>query len=97
MRWGSRALAACSTTRGNCAIKFTSEGTVGVRVRCEGRKGWGMLLSEVQVFDRVSIDKNVPPLVVLPTVSEFPRPLPPRVAAPDKKPMNEGPPLFPEK
>jgi hypothetical protein len=37
-----------------------------VRITCGGRKGWGMLLSEVQVFDRVAIDSTVPPLVVLP-------------------------------
>jgi hypothetical protein len=39
-----------------------------VRVRCEGRQGWGMLLSEIQVFDAVTVEKNVPPLVVLPTI-----------------------------
>ena len=37
-----------------------------IRVKCECRKGWGMLLSELQVFDEVSVDTNVPPLVVLP-------------------------------
>lgn len=37
-----------------------------VRVKCTARKGWGMLLSEVQVFDHVSVKTNVPPLVVLP-------------------------------
>lgn len=35
-----------------------------VRVGCTGRKGWGLLLSEVQVFDRVTVEKSVPPLVV---------------------------------
>jgi hypothetical protein len=34
-----------------------------VRVSCTCRKGWGMLLSEVEVFDRVAVDRNVPPLV----------------------------------
>ena len=34
-----------------------------VRVRCAPRPGWGMLLSEVQVFDRVTADPHVPPLV----------------------------------
>ena len=34
-----------------------------VRVRCAARKGWGMLLSEIQVFDSVRIDTTVPPLV----------------------------------
>ncbi len=36
-----------------------------VRVVCEARKGWGVLLSEIQVFDRVTVDTNVPPSVVL--------------------------------
>jgi hypothetical protein len=40
-----------------------------VRVSCHNRQGWGMLLSEVQVFDRVIVDNNVPPLVVLPPVN----------------------------
>ncbi len=37
-----------------------------VRFTCLGRKGWGMLLSEVQVFDKASIDTNVPPPIHLP-------------------------------
>jgi len=37
-----------------------------VRITCQSRKGWGMLLSELQVFDDVILVKNVPPLVVLP-------------------------------
>ena len=41
-----------------------------MRIKCAARKGWGMLLSEVQVFDRVSVDKNVPPLVVIPAMAE---------------------------
>ena len=40
-----------------------------VRVRCAGRKGWGMLLSEIQVFDTVKVDTNVAPLVVLPPLA----------------------------
>jgi hypothetical protein len=36
-----------------------------VRVTCYSRKGWGILLSELQVFDRVTVDRNVPPLVLL--------------------------------
>jgi hypothetical protein len=36
-----------------------------VRVKCQCRKGWGMLLSELQVFDKAKVDTNVPPLVVL--------------------------------
>jgi hypothetical protein len=37
-----------------------------VRVTCESQPGWGMLLSEVQAFDHVAVDKDVPPSVVLP-------------------------------
>lgn len=37
-----------------------------VRVACAARKGWGILLSEIQVFDKVTVDTSVPPLVVLP-------------------------------
>jgi len=37
-----------------------------VRVTCAARPGWGMLLSEVQVFDQVAVDRQVPPLVFLP-------------------------------
>jgi len=37
-----------------------------LRVTCTARKGWGMLLSEIQAFDKVTVDKNVPPLVALP-------------------------------
>lgn len=36
-----------------------------VRVTCACRAGWGVLLSEIQVFDSVSVDANYPPLVVL--------------------------------
>ena len=39
------------------------------RVKCAGRKGWGMLRSEIQVFDTVKVDANVPPLVVLPPLA----------------------------
>jgi hypothetical protein len=35
-----------------------------VRVGCAARKGWGMLLSEIEVFDAVRVDTNVPPSVV---------------------------------
>jgi hypothetical protein len=44
-----------------------------VRITCGGRRGWGMLLSEVQVFDRVAIDSTVPPLVVLPPARDVTR------------------------
>jgi hypothetical protein len=40
-----------------------------IRITCNGRKSWGMLLSEVQAFDHVSMETNVPPLVVLPPAS----------------------------
>ena len=36
-----------------------------VRVKCASRKGWGMLLSEIQVFDSVTVETKVPPLVAL--------------------------------
>jgi len=39
-----------------------------LRMTCQARKGWGTLLSEVQVYDRVTLDREVPPLVVLPSV-----------------------------
>ena len=37
-----------------------------LRVTCGARKGWGLMLSEIQAFDKVSVDTNVPPLVALP-------------------------------
>jgi len=37
-----------------------------VRVTAPSRKGWGTMLSEIQVFDTVTVDRNVPPAVVLP-------------------------------
>jgi hypothetical protein len=40
-----------------------------LRVKCASRPGWGMLLSEIQVFDSVKVDKNVPPLVMLPPLA----------------------------
>lgn len=36
-----------------------------VRVTCVARKGWGMLLSELQVFDNVTVKTNIPAAVVL--------------------------------
>gem|GEM_PF-724936 len=39
-----------------------------VRVTCTARKGWGVMLSEIQVFDKVSIDTKLPPSVSLPTL-----------------------------
>ena len=45
-----------------------------VRIACDSRKGWGMLLSELQVFDRFTVDTNVPPLVSLPPVTAPVRP-----------------------
>jgi hypothetical protein len=41
-----------------------------VRVTCEARKGWGVLLSEIQVFDKVVVDQAVPPSVVLPPLNK---------------------------
>ena len=43
-----------------------------LRVSCAARQGWGMLLSEVQVFDKVTVEKNVPPLVVHKSVATAP-------------------------
>jgi RNA polymerase sigma factor (sigma-70 family) len=40
-----------------------------VRVSCAARKGWGVMLSEIQVFDRVTVNTKVPPSVVLPPLS----------------------------
>jgi hypothetical protein len=40
-----------------------------LRVTCEPRPGWGMLLSEIQAFDQVTINTNVPPAVVLPRLA----------------------------
>jgi RNA polymerase sigma factor (sigma-70 family) len=40
-----------------------------VRVSCTARKGWGVLLSEIQAFDRVTVNTQVPPSVVLPPLS----------------------------
>jgi hypothetical protein len=37
-----------------------------VRVSFKARKGWGMLLSEIQAFDAIKVETNVPPAVVLP-------------------------------
>lgn len=37
-----------------------------VRVTSVCRKGWGVLLSEIQVFDAVKVDTQIPPAVVLP-------------------------------
>jgi hypothetical protein len=43
-----------------------------VRVICNGRKNWGMLLSEVQVFDHFTVESNLPPLVTLPPLPTRP-------------------------
>ncbi len=39
-----------------------------VRVNCHAQDGWGQLLSEIQVFDGVTVDRQVPPLVYLPAL-----------------------------
>ncbi len=41
-----------------------------VRVKCACRPGWGVLLSEIQVFDRITAETNVQPLVVLPALTK---------------------------
>jgi RNA polymerase sigma factor (sigma-70 family) len=40
-----------------------------VRVSCAARRGWGVMLSEIQVFDRASVNTKVPPPVVLPPLA----------------------------
>jgi len=40
-----------------------------VRAVCRPRGGWGIVLSEVQVFDRVQVDRNPPPPVMLPPIT----------------------------
>jgi hypothetical protein len=45
-----------------------------VRVICQCRQGWGMMLSEVQAFDSVIVETNVPPLVVLPPLLQLKQP-----------------------
>jgi hypothetical protein len=40
-----------------------------LRVTCTAQHGWGLLLSEIQAFDKVTIEKNVPPAVVLPPLA----------------------------
>lgn len=39
-----------------------------VRVTCTAKKDWGLMLSELQVYDDVKINRNVPPMVVLPAL-----------------------------
>jgi hypothetical protein len=39
-----------------------------LRVTCACRKGWGVMLSEILAFDRVTLDRTMPPLVVLPAI-----------------------------
>jgi hypothetical protein len=36
-----------------------------VRVTCAPRKGWGLMLSEIQVFDKATMETNLPPSVAL--------------------------------
>jgi RNA polymerase sigma factor (sigma-70 family) len=43
-----------------------------VRVTCAARKGWGVMLSEIQVFDQVRVDRDLPPSVVLPPLTSPP-------------------------
>ncbi len=40
-----------------------------IRVTTTPQKGWGTLLSEIQVFDQVKVEKKLPPAIVLPTLS----------------------------
>jgi hypothetical protein len=41
-----------------------------VRVTSKCRSNWAVLLSEIQVFDKVKVDKNPAPAVVLPPIGE---------------------------
>jgi hypothetical protein len=41
-----------------------------LRITCTARKGWGLLLSEIQAFDEVKVENNVPPAVVLPPLAK---------------------------
>ena len=55
----------------NYRIVFAKEQSARfIRVKCEPRKGWGMVLSEVQVFDKVTVDRQVPRAVVLPPLAK---------------------------
>lgn len=39
-----------------------------IRITCRAQQGWGQLLSEIEVFDSVTVDKNVPRSVFLPSL-----------------------------
>lgn len=41
-----------------------------VRVTCESQKDWGMLLSELQVFEQMTVQEDVPPHVYLPPLEQ---------------------------
>jgi hypothetical protein len=41
-----------------------------VRVTAPSQKGWGTMLSEIQAFDTVTADRDVPPAVVLPELGD---------------------------
>jgi hypothetical protein len=41
-----------------------------VRVTCTAQPGWGLMLSEIQAFDHVKVDADVPPPVVLPRLAK---------------------------
>ena len=41
-----------------------------VRVHFEPRQGWSVLLSEIEVFDAVRVERNLPPLVFLPPLTK---------------------------
>jgi hypothetical protein len=41
-----------------------------VRVTCTAQPGWGLMLSEIQAFDHVKVDADVPPPVVLPRLTK---------------------------
>lgn len=41
-----------------------------LRVSCTAQKGWGLLFSELQAFDKVTVQTDVPPAVVLPPLAK---------------------------
>jgi hypothetical protein len=46
-----------------------------LRVTATPQEGWGLLLSEIQVFDKVTVDRQVPPPVVLPPLTKASAPV----------------------
>jgi hypothetical protein len=49
-----------------------SVGARYLRMTCTPQKGWGLLLSEIQAVDQVTVETNVPPPVLLPLLVDTP-------------------------